>query len=140
MTQSQGLSLRDLGTLLLEAQGLSFRARDSHLEPGTLLKLQSQNSHSEPETLNQSYTVAHVGQNNQEYRLKYWVTCSSFHSFTRTQSFACSALLPLFKRSALLTRWLALLLRSLPRSLLSLPCSLESEGYLFCVFFYSGPQ
>ena len=35
-----------------------------------------------------------VGQNNQEYRLKYWATRSSVRSFARTaHSFACSGLL-----------------------------------------------
>ena len=38
-------------------------------------------------------------QNSPEYRLKYWVTRSSVHSFARTaHSFACSALLALLTR------------------------------------------
>ena len=46
-----------------------------------------------------------VGQNNQEYRLKYWATHSSVYLFTSTaHSFACSALLALLARSAVLTR------------------------------------
>ena len=62
-----------------------------------------------------------VGQNKQEYRLKYWATCSSIHSFGCTaHSFACSALLAYLARSTALTRLLA-------RSLRSLSCSWESE-------------
>ena len=38
--------------------------------------------------------------NSQEYRLKYWATRSSIHSFARTaHSFACSALLVTLARS-----------------------------------------
>ena len=41
-----------------------------------------------------------MGQNNQEYRLKYWVTRSSVRSFARTaHSFACSALLASLART-----------------------------------------
>ena len=43
-----------------------------------------------------------VSQNNQEYRLEYWATRSSVRSFAH--SFACSARLALFARSAALTR------------------------------------
>ena len=53
--------------------------------------------------------------NSQEYRLKYWATRSSVHSFSRTaHSFACSGLLALLTPSAALTRSLARSLRSLP--------------------------
>ena len=59
-----------------------------------------------------------VGQNNQEYRRKYWATRSSVRSFARTaHSFACSALLALLARSAALTRLFALSLTSLTPSL-----------------------
>ena len=71
-------------------------------------------------------------QNRQKYRMKYWVTRSSFCSFTRTaHSFACTALLASHARSAALTL-------SPTCSLRSLPCSWDSEwldGYFFCVFF-----
>ena len=78
-----------------------------------------------------------VGQNNQEYRLKYWATCSSIRLFAGiAHSFACSALFASLARSAALTRSLARLLRSLP----SLWDSEWLNGYLFCVFFYSGPK
>ena len=72
-------------------------------------------------------------QNNQEYRLKYWVTRLS------VRSFACSALLTSL---ALLARSTALI-RSLARSFRSLSRMWGSElldSYLFCVFLYSGPQ
>ena len=60
------------------------------------------------------YHECTVGQNNQEYRLKYCAIRSSAHLFLRTaHSFACSALLASLARSAALTRLLA---RSLPRS------------------------
>ena len=62
-----------------------------------------------------------VGQNNQEYRLEYWVTRSSIRLFARTAYlFACSAILTLLTCFAALTC-------SLSRSLRSLPCSWESE-------------
>ena len=55
-----------------------------------------------------------VGQNNQEYRLKNWATCSSVPSFARTtHSFACFALITSLSRSAAL--------------ICSLACSLTSE-------------
>ena len=45
-----------------------------------------------------------MGQNNQEYRLEYWATCSSICSFPyTTHLFVCSALLISFVRSAALT-------------------------------------
>jgi len=73
-----------------------------------------------------------VGQINQEYRLKYWATCSSVRLFARTaHSFICSALLASLAHSAVL-------ICSLARSLRSLPPSWDSEwldDYLFCVFF-----
>ena len=77
-----------------------------------------------------------VGQNIQELGRKNWVTRSSVRSFARTaHSFPCSGLLASLAPSAALTR-------SLARSLHSLPRSWDRElldGYLFCVFFYSGP-
>ena len=77
-----------------------------------------------------------VGQNNQEYRLKYWATRSSVLSFARTaHSFACSELLASLTPPAALTP-------SLPRSLCSLPRSWESElsdGYFVCDFFHCRP-
>ena len=58
-----------------------------------------------------------VGQNNQEYRLKYLATRLSVHSFNCiAHSFACSGLLALLAPSAVLTRSLACSLRSFPRS------------------------
>ena len=55
-------------------------------------------------------------QNSQEYRLKYWATRSSVHSFARTaHSFACSGLLASLAPSAALIRLPARSLRSLPR-------------------------
>ena len=46
-----------------------------------------------------------VGQNNQKYRLKYWVPRSSVCSIARNaHSFACSALLALLARSTAITR------------------------------------
>ena len=58
-----------------------------------------------------------VGQNNQEYRLRYSATRSSICSFARTpHSFACSGLLALLTGSAVLTHLLARSLRSHPRS------------------------
>ena len=62
-----------------------------------------------------------VGQNNQKYRMMYWVThssvCLSVHSFARTDhSFASSEQLALLARSTALTHSLASSLRSLRRS------------------------
>ena len=55
-----------------------------------------------------------VGQNNQEYRLKYWATRSSVRSFTHTTHlFACSALLALLAHTAALTCLLTHSLHSL---------------------------
>ena len=49
-----------------------------------------------------------VGQNNLEYRLKYWATRSSVRSFARNaHSFACSGLLAALTPFAALTRLLA---------------------------------
>ena len=49
-----------------------------------------------------------VGQNDQEYRLKYWAIRWSIHSFACTaHSFACSELLAWLAHSAVLTRLLA---------------------------------
>ena len=73
-----------------------------------------------------------VGQNNQESRLQYWVTHSSVRSFARTAHSLLST-----TRFA----WALCCAHSLACSLCSLPRSWESEwldGYLFCVFFYSG--
>ena len=56
-----------------------------------------------------------MGENSQEYRLKYWATRSSVRSFARTaHSFAASLLFDLLARSSALIRPLA---HSLPRSL-----------------------
>ena len=80
--------------------------------------------------LNRESTVV---QNNQEYRLKYWATRSSNRLFARTaHPFACFALLASLACFAALNHSLTRSLRSLPRSRL--------DGYLFCVFFCSGPQ
>ena len=72
-------------------------------------------------------------ENSQEYRQKYWATCSSVGSSARTaHTIACSRLLALLAPSAALTR---LLVRSLPRSW-------ESElldGYFVCFFSYFRP-
>ena len=65
-----------------------------------------------------------VVQKNQESRLQYWVTRSSVRSFACTaHSLACLGLLASLAPSAVLTRPLAC-------SLLSLPCSWESEFFM----------
>ena len=80
-----------------------------------------------------------VGQNSQEYRLKYWATRSSLRSFARTaHSFACSTLLTSLTRSAALTRSLARLLTSLTPSLVG--HWLVRWLFILCFFFHSGPQ
>ena len=57
-----------------------------------------------------------VGQNNQEYSLKYWATFSSICSFACTAySFPCSALLASLARSDVLTHSLAHSAHSLAR-------------------------
>ena len=73
-----------------------------------------------PEQINGKTRVGGVDectviQNIQKYRLKYWASCSSIHSFARTtHSFACSTLLASLARSAALIHSLARLLHSLP--------------------------
>ena len=72
-----------------------------------------------------------MGQNSQEYRLKYWATYSSVCS--PVSSFARSALLALLARSAALTHSLACLFCSLAhfaRSLTLLACSLYSLAHI----------
>ena len=62
------------------------------------------------------YTHEHftMVDNSQEYRLQYWATRSSVHSFARTaHSFACSGLLASLAPSAALTHSLTLLTPSL---------------------------
>ena len=67
-----------------------------------------------------------VGQNSQQYRLKYWATHSSVRSFVRTTHlFACSR--------ALLARSLTLLTPSLMGKWTS------RWLYILCFLFYSGP-
>ena len=68
-------------------------------------------------------------QNNQEPRLKYWVTGSSVCSFARTaHSFACSALLALLARSAYFAH--------------SLACGTANDymAILSVFFFHFGPK